>query len=197
MLLGMLIEKLSGLPYPQFVTDRLFKPLNLQNAVFGDARAVVMRRATTYTQYRYVGARPEQASGTEVLNAEMATMMYPAGGLNISIDDFARWLAALLNGAIISREISMRSGRRQSSTMERSFDARRPPRCGAASDSAGSHDWMAHTRSWAAQVASVPHSSSIRTTTSRSSSLLTGRGPSRNRSSTGLRGSFCETTIEQ
>jgi CubicO group peptidase (beta-lactamase class C family) len=104
MLLGMLIERLSGLPYSQFVTDRLFKRLNLQNAVFGDARAVVMRRATTYTQYRYDNARPEQTSGAEVLNAEMATMMYPAGGLNISIDDFARWLAALLNGAIVSKE---------------------------------------------------------------------------------------------
>jgi CubicO group peptidase (beta-lactamase class C family) len=104
MLLGMLIEKLTGLPYSQFVTNRLFKPLNLQNAVFGDARAVVMRRATTYTPYRYDGARPEQASGTEALNAEMATMMYPAGGLNISIDDFARWLAALLDGAIISKQ---------------------------------------------------------------------------------------------
>jgi CubicO group peptidase (beta-lactamase class C family) len=63
-----------------------------------------MRRATTYTPHRYDGARPAPASGTEVLNAEMATMMYPTGGLNISIDDFARWLAALLNGTIISKE---------------------------------------------------------------------------------------------
>jgi CubicO group peptidase (beta-lactamase class C family) len=104
MLLGMLIEKLSGQPYAQFVADRLFKPFNLQNAAFGDARAVIARRATTYTPYRYDGPQPTMASGAEALNAEMATMMYPAGGLNISIDDFARWLAALLNGKIISKE---------------------------------------------------------------------------------------------
>jgi CubicO group peptidase (beta-lactamase class C family) len=103
MLLGMLIEKLSGQPYARFVADGMFKRFNLQNALFGDARAVIMRRATTYTPFRYDSARPVLASSIEVLNAEMATMMYPAGGLNISIDDFARWLTALLNGRIISK----------------------------------------------------------------------------------------------
>lgn len=101
-LLGMLIEHLSGKPYEEFCTERLFAPLKLQSPVFGDARTIVRQRATTYTLFRYGGPRPIPLNHAEVLNAEMPAMTYPGGGLNISIGDFAQWLAALLNGKLIS-----------------------------------------------------------------------------------------------
>ena len=103
MLLGMLIEALSAQSYTQFCEDRLFKPFKLQDSAFGDARTIVKRRATAYTTFRYGSGRPVAMDHAEVLNAEMPPMVYPAGGLNISIADFAQWLTALLNGKIISK----------------------------------------------------------------------------------------------
>lgn len=104
MLLGMLIETLSGQSYTQFCEDRLFKPFKLRDAAFGDARTIVKGRATVYTTFRYGTGQPVAMDHAEVLNAEMPSMIYPAGGLNISIADFARWLTALLNGEIIGKD---------------------------------------------------------------------------------------------
>ncbi|HEY0685949.1 MAG TPA: serine hydrolase domain-containing protein [Steroidobacter sp.] len=101
-LLGMLIERVSGMPYEEFCAQRLFAPLRLRTPVFGDARTIVTERATTYTPFRYGGPRPVPLDHAEVLNAEMPAMTYPGGGLNISISDFADWLTALLSGKLIS-----------------------------------------------------------------------------------------------
>lgn len=104
MLLGMLIARLSGKSYEAFLAERMFLPLELRTAEFGDARAVVSQRAVTYTPFRYGNSSPIRMAGLEVLNAEMPAMAYPGGGLNISIADFADWLAALLNGRLISAD---------------------------------------------------------------------------------------------
>jgi CubicO group peptidase (beta-lactamase class C family) len=104
MLLGMLVESKCGKPFEQAVVEQLFAPLGIDGPVFGDARAIVNGRATTYTPYRYGTGRPVQLNHLEVLNAEMPPIVHPGGGLNISIADFAEWLAALLNGKLISRE---------------------------------------------------------------------------------------------
>jgi CubicO group peptidase (beta-lactamase class C family) len=102
MVLGMLIARLSGKSYEEFCAQRLFMPLKLQAASFGDARAVVTQRATTYTPFRFGGPRPIRMDRIEVLNAEMPAMIHAAGGLNISIADFAAWLAALTDGKLIA-----------------------------------------------------------------------------------------------
>jgi CubicO group peptidase (beta-lactamase class C family) len=104
MLLGMLVEALAGQPYEQYLAERLFKPLKLRDVTFGDARTIVEGRATTYTKFRFGDGPPVALSHAEVLNAEMPPMSYPAGGLHISIDDFAQWLSALLNGRIIDKD---------------------------------------------------------------------------------------------
>jgi CubicO group peptidase (beta-lactamase class C family) len=104
MLLGMLIESKWGKPFERAVFEQLFAPLKIEGPVFGDARAIVKGRATTYTPYRYGAGRPLRLDDLEVLNAEMPAIVYPGGGLNISIADFAVWLAAVLNGKLISRE---------------------------------------------------------------------------------------------
>lgn len=101
MLLGMLIETLSGQPYEQYLAEHLFKPLKLSDVTFGDARSIVPGRATTYTKFRFGAGAPLVLNHAEVLNVEMPTMSYPAGGLTISIADFAQWLSALLSGQII------------------------------------------------------------------------------------------------
>lgn len=103
MLLGMLIEKLSGQSFVQFCTERMFKPFDVKAAVFGDSRAIVKNRATVYTPFRFGKGRPVLLDHLEVLNYEFPPMSYPADGLNISITNFAAWLVALLNGKIITQ----------------------------------------------------------------------------------------------
>lgn len=104
MLLGMLIAAKSGKPFDPAARELLFAPLRIDGPAFGDARAAIQGRATTYTPYRYGRGRPQTLDRLDILNAEMPDIVHPGGGLNISIDDFADWLLALLRGQLISRE---------------------------------------------------------------------------------------------
>jgi D-alanyl-D-alanine carboxypeptidase len=48
-LLGMIIEKISGMSYEKFVQSRLLDPAGMKNARFGDAWAIIPGRADLYT----------------------------------------------------------------------------------------------------------------------------------------------------
>lgn len=104
MVLGMLIEKLSGRTFTEFVAERLFNPLGVHTATFGDSRAVVPNRATIYTRFRYDTNPPQRLDDIEVLSYETPVFNYPAGGLNISIREFTRWLVALDQGTAVSTQ---------------------------------------------------------------------------------------------
>jgi CubicO group peptidase (beta-lactamase class C family) len=103
MLLGMLIEKISGRSFVQFCTERLFRPFGVTNAVFGDSRVALKNRSTVYTPFRLGTGRPVTLDHLEVLNYEFPEMSYAGNGLNIPIADFAAWPLALTNGRIIKQ----------------------------------------------------------------------------------------------
>lgn len=102
MLLGLLIEKLSGQTYVEFCKTRLFAPLNLSRPTFGDVQTPIKHRATIYTLFHFGEDPPTVMDHIEPLNWKMASIVYPAGGLNISVADFARWLVGLTRGKLIS-----------------------------------------------------------------------------------------------
>jgi CubicO group peptidase (beta-lactamase class C family) len=102
LLLSLIIEKLSGQPFAQFCKSHLFDPLGLQSPVFGDQRRVVPLRATDYTVLDLSNEANPLMDHMEVLDYRAAPVLDPAGGLNISVADFSRWLVALLSGKLIT-----------------------------------------------------------------------------------------------
>jgi len=102
MLLQLLIEKVSGLSFERFCEARLFAPLQLSSPTFG-GQVIIKQRASLYTAV-VVGADPPKVlDRPEIYNAKMIPMLYSAGGLNISIEDFAHWIVALLEGKLIGK----------------------------------------------------------------------------------------------
>jgi len=105
MLLGLLIEKLSGLSFAQFCETQLFAPAALSNPQFGDSRTLIKNRGPIYTPYKFdAKGVPTPAGNLQVLNWESPPMVYPNNGLNISVQDLARWLVSLMNHKIICEE---------------------------------------------------------------------------------------------
>lgn len=104
MLLGMLIEKKSGMPFAQFCLEKEFKSLGITGAAFGDARVVVPNRATGYTKYSNVPGPPTVLDRPQNVWYEFEPILYTAAALNLSAKDFATWLAGLLGGKLISRQ---------------------------------------------------------------------------------------------
>jgi CubicO group peptidase (beta-lactamase class C family) len=103
MLLAMLIEKASGMPFERFCRERELAPLGITTATFGDARAVVPGRATGYTRFRIADGQPRPLDRIEHTWYEFDPFLYTAAALNISARDFGTWIAGLLAGKLISR----------------------------------------------------------------------------------------------
>ena len=93
-LLGMIIEKLSGKPYGQYLQDELFTPLGLKSTVYCDQAPLIKHRAQGYA------TKP----GGGFINAEPLSMTQPyaAGSLCSTVNDLATWTLALSSGKVVS-----------------------------------------------------------------------------------------------
>lgn len=104
MLLGLLIEKLSAMSYVRFCQTQLFTPAGLNNPQFGDSRTLIRNRGPIYTPYKFdANGTAIPAGDLQVQNWQSPPMVYPNNGLNISVEDLARWLVALMNYKVINR----------------------------------------------------------------------------------------------
>jgi CubicO group peptidase (beta-lactamase class C family) len=85
-LLGLIIEKVSGKPYAEFLDERIFKPLGMTATRVNDLREIVPNRSVGY-----------QWTGTRLQNAEHTSMTWPfsAGAIVSTVSDLAKWDAAL------------------------------------------------------------------------------------------------------
>lgn len=91
-LLGAIIEKVSGMPYARFLEQRIFVPLGmLDTAHDGHAKGRALR-AVGYTS----GGR-----GFETAPPIAMTQIYAAGALVSTVDDLARWDAAISSGKLL------------------------------------------------------------------------------------------------
>lgn len=94
-LLGAIIEKISGMPYAQYVQERIFDRLGMAHSLYDDPARIVPGRAAGYSL------------GTDgYINTPYLSMTQPyaAGSLASSVDDLARWDAALSAGELLKPE---------------------------------------------------------------------------------------------
>jgi hypothetical protein len=93
-LLGAIIETVSGQSYPDYVREHLFQPLGMEHSHYGGPQLIPGR----------VQGYAEGPDG--VVNAPYLSMTQPhaAGSLLSTLDDLARWNAALFAGEVVSAE---------------------------------------------------------------------------------------------
>jgi CubicO group peptidase (beta-lactamase class C family) len=92
-LLGKIIEVVSGTTYDAFLKENIFDPLGMTNTRYGSNRQLIKNRAMPY----------EQDDETFV-NANYLSMTIPhaAGALVSTIDDMLKWQNALSQNTLIS-----------------------------------------------------------------------------------------------
>jgi CubicO group peptidase (beta-lactamase class C family) len=93
-LLGMIIEKLSGKPYGQYVQDEFFKPLHLAGTIYCDQTPLIKHRAQGY----------DPKPNGQFVNAQPLSMTQPyaAGSLCSTVTDLAAWTLDLAGGKVVS-----------------------------------------------------------------------------------------------
>jgi len=85
-LLGAIIEKVSGQSYEEFLRRQIFEPLGMKHTYYGSASRLIPRRVPGYTRGR---------EGFENAAYLSMTQPYAAGSLLSNVDDLALWDAAL------------------------------------------------------------------------------------------------------
>jgi len=94
-LLGYLIEKISGQSYSEFVQQNIFTPLGMKDSGYDSNSAIIAHRAAGYTPGK---------SGA--VNAGFVDMSIPfsAGALYSTTEDLLRWEQGLFGGKVLRPE---------------------------------------------------------------------------------------------
>ncbi|MEO0528424.1 MAG: serine hydrolase [Bacteroidota bacterium] len=94
-ILGYIIEKITGASYADFVTDNIFKPLGMEHSYYGSKTKLVPNRASGY-----------MPAETGYRNADYISMTLPyaAGSLMSCVDDMFLWHKAIHNNTLITSE---------------------------------------------------------------------------------------------
>jgi len=96
---GRIIEVVSGIPYEQFMEQRLFKPLSMKDTTFRPSRSQLKRLAKSYKPGPG-NSGLEETTVTQLqypLN-DRARQPMPAGGLFSTAQDVGRFCRMILNG---------------------------------------------------------------------------------------------------
>lgn len=95
-LLGMVIEKVSGRSYGEFVQQRIFQPLGMTATRFNDIHDLIKNRAAGYSW-----------DGKVLQNADFVspTQPFAAGALVSTITDLIKWDAALNSDKILPKAV--------------------------------------------------------------------------------------------
>lgn len=94
--LGQIAEKAAGEPLPQFMKREIFDKLGMRNTILSNQiLAPAPNRAISY-----------RAKGSQFTNADYSPLnrIYGDGNVNTSLEDMARWDAALASHALVKPE---------------------------------------------------------------------------------------------
>jgi CubicO group peptidase (beta-lactamase class C family) len=93
-LLALIVERASGKSFATFIRERIFMPLGMSHTVaYEEGTSIVSNRAFGYTMKDGVWTRKDQSTTSAVLGD---------GGIYSSIDDLAKWDAALYDARLLS-----------------------------------------------------------------------------------------------
>ena len=101
LLLGMMVEKIAGLPFDAVVQQRLLQPLQLRATTFGDAAQVVAHRATWYTGIDWDGQQPRRSKELHPAFVTYPAFMHTAAALNTTARELAAFVEAVASGKVI------------------------------------------------------------------------------------------------
>jgi CubicO group peptidase (beta-lactamase class C family) len=94
-LLGHIIEKVSGKSYPQYLEENIFKPLGMSNTYYGSNSRIISNRASGY-----------QNGKDGIINADIMSMTIPyaAGSIESTVEDLFKWHQAVHAYKLVKKE---------------------------------------------------------------------------------------------
>ncbi len=95
-LLGVIIEKISGKSYGAFIDEEFFKPLGMRHSYYGHVKPLIKNRANGYTE-----GEPSGFANADYLSM---TQPYAAGSIMSTVEDLVTWTQAVHGGKVLKPE---------------------------------------------------------------------------------------------
>ncbi|MFA6469713.1 MAG: serine hydrolase [Bacteroidota bacterium] len=98
-LLGVLIEKVTGMSYAENINEHIFKPLGMKNSGYDRNAQLLPKRAAGYQQ-----------NGSQLMNAQYIdmTIPYSAGSLYSTVEDLYVWDQALYTHTLLPSDAAQK-----------------------------------------------------------------------------------------
>ena len=90
-LLGYIVEKVSGMSYPNFIQKRIFDKINMKSSYYGSHSKLIKNRASGY-QKRGAFSNAQYIS---------LTLPYAAGSIMSTVDDMLKWQTAITTDVFV------------------------------------------------------------------------------------------------
>lgn len=94
-LLGYIIELVSGIPYEEFIEKNIFQKIGMKNSCYANDRKVVKNRAYGYQQYDDLLLNKRHIS---------FNIPYSSGSLMSTVDDLLKWQEAIKRNLMVSEK---------------------------------------------------------------------------------------------
>jgi len=107
-LLGKVIDKLSGQPFTQFIKEHQLDSVGMPSTVYADDSEVVPHRARSYSNIRY--SKDGQMEHTPNLTEQYVkfpAQFLTAAGLTTNAEDLAHWIIALEQRRLLREDSSL------------------------------------------------------------------------------------------
>jgi CubicO group peptidase (beta-lactamase class C family) len=109
-LLGKIIEQISGLSYGEFLRKHIFQPAGMERSYYGGTREIVPGRAAPYEPLRLTD---DEQDWSRFLNARFYSLssVHAAGGALSTVEDLFKLHDALSRGELVGKETWQRGYR--------------------------------------------------------------------------------------
>ena len=94
-LIGYLVQKFSGVPYKQYIQERIFTPLEMTSTAFEPTPEMGERLSVPYVF--------DQKTGSQVATVRVKASVWPAGLVYGTVLNQCNWLIANLNGGMFKK----------------------------------------------------------------------------------------------
>jgi CubicO group peptidase (beta-lactamase class C family) len=92
-LLALIVEKISGQSFPEFMKERIFKPLKMKNALVYESGLKIPHRSMGFAMNKDNKIYPNDQSSTSAIKGD--------GGVYCSLKDYKKWTHSIWNNTLV------------------------------------------------------------------------------------------------
>jgi CubicO group peptidase (beta-lactamase class C family) len=109
LLLGKIIDKVSGKPFAQVFNEQQFQVAGMPDTILADSRDIIPNKAQSYRYVRNMDGHP--LGKEKLINAyeEFPPFRRTASGMNSTAQDIARWVIALQQGKLLKTKDALKT----------------------------------------------------------------------------------------